>query len=111
MPITIPPVIVSDLNSPEAKYAGALLAKYGVQAFGSVVVPTMALVIYANPKITDEQLVSEEDGTLKRQVRHHIGWGVDFVWPFVDQYVDLAVRHAIPEARAAAAAMPKLPTA
>ena len=102
---------VTDLNSPEAQYAEHLLEQYGVSAFGATVVPNLSLIIATNPGISDNSLVSDEDGTIKHLVRQHIGWFVDFVWPFVAQYVDLAIRQAIPAARAVAATFPALPVA
>lgn len=108
--LTVPPVIVTDLNSPEAQFAEHLLEQYGVQAFGATVVPNLSLIIATNPGVSDNSLVSDEDGTMKHLVRGKIGWMVDFVWPFVSQYVDLAIRQAVPEARAAAESFPPLPT-
>ena len=108
--MNIPPIIVTELNSPAAQFAEKLLEQYGIQAFGATVIPNLALIIATNPNASDTDLVSREDGFMKHTVRGKIGWFVDFVWPFVAQYVDLAITQAIPEARALAATFPPLPT-
>lgn len=80
----------------------AILKIYGITDVQNQIVGPLAVQIIANPGITDEQLTSDEDGSLKHFVRGKVGWAVDIIWPFIHTYVDQIITTAIPQARAIA---------
>lgn len=79
-----------------------LLQVEGIGQLEKVILPAITVQIMLNPSITDAQLLSTEDGSMKHFARKKIGFFVDFVWPFIEPTVDSAITAAIPQARAAA---------
>ena len=87
----------------------AILRAFGIQEFDSAIQPALVATLIINPNLTDDQLRSEEDGTIKHAARKKIGWVVDIVWPVIEPYVEQAITAAIPEARATIASMTAAP--
>lgn len=56
------------------------LEAFGLPMLAAQLQPAIAL----NPTITDAELVSSEDGTLKHAIRGKIGWLVDFIWSDIE---------------------------
>ena len=79
-----------------------LLQVQGESELVKMILPAITVQIMLNPSITDAQLLSSEDGSMKHFARKKIGFFVDFVWPFIEPTVDAAITAAIPPARAAA---------
>lgn len=77
----------------------AILEAFGIHEFSATAAPGLAALLILNPDLTDAQLISEEDGSLKHLARKKIGWLVDVVWPAVSGYVDQVIAVAIPTAR------------
>jgi len=84
----------------------ASLASFGISIAQEQLVAAVKIKIAANPSITDEDLVSNEDGTLKHLVRGKIGFLVDFLWPDIEPTLNEVIFAAAAEARAELAPSP-----
>jgi hypothetical protein len=76
-----------------------VLAAFGVSNLANSLVAGITVMLAKNPNATDDDLLSEDDGTIKHAIRQKIGWLVDIVWPAVQPYVDQSIRAAIAMAR------------
>lgn len=76
------------------------LSTFGIQLLQEQLVAAIKIKVLANPSISDTDLVSTEDGTLKHSVRGKIGFFVDFLWPDIEPTLDRVILAAAAEAHA-----------
>jgi len=76
-----------------------ILELEGISLASAKLAPAIAALLIKDPSLTDAQLVSTEDGTLKHYVRTKIGFFVDLFWSDVEPYVEQAITASIPQAR------------
>jgi hypothetical protein len=79
----------------------ALAKQSGLQTVEQSLLPIIIVYIATHPGVTDAEIVSSEDGTLKHYYRGKIGFGVDIIWPYVEPALEQAITAEIPAARAA----------
>jgi len=71
------------------------LKVYGIPLVAEGFVAPLSALLAKDPSLTDAQLVSNEDGSLKHYVRRKIGFFVDLVWPEIEPALDSLLQAAV----------------
>jgi len=77
-----------------------LLELIGLPNVAKLFTAGVFVLLAKNPSATDQELLSEDEGSLKHRARKHIGFLVDLVWPEISPYLDQVLTQAIAQVRA-----------